>query len=161
MALGDIVLRVEGKSTGVITGESVCAAHPGAIDVRDWSWSMTGPSSLAASGAASKVALGELRLTKYVDRASTALASVMRSNEQIKKAVITVRKAGGAAAIDFLTVTVERGRITAFDIGTAAPDSPDLVERISIAFEKIEIAYATQDAKGAKGAASTFMATTS
>ena len=87
MAKGDIVLRIEGKTTGAIKGESACAAHPESIDIHEWSWGMSGPTSLGGAGAASRVALSELRLTKGVDRASTALMSVMRSNEQIKKAV--------------------------------------------------------------------------
>ena len=158
MAKGDILLRVEGKSTGTITGESANAAHPGAIDVHEWSWGMSGASALGGSGPASRVALQELRITKSVDRASTALMSVMRTNELIKKATLTVRKSGSSPAIDYLVVTIERGRITAFDIGTAATDEPELVERISIAFEKIEISYAAQSSQGARSAASTFTA---
>jgi type VI secretion system secreted protein Hcp len=86
---------------------------------------------------------------------------VMRNNEQIKKAVLTVRKSSGGKPIDYLVITIERGRIAAFDIATAAPDSPELIERLSIAFEKIEIAYKAQDSKGAQTAASTFTAMTS
>jgi type VI secretion system secreted protein Hcp len=161
MAKGDIVLRVEGKATGAITGESASAASAGAIDVSEWSWGMSGPSSLGGAGAASRVALSELRITKGVDKASTALMGVMRSNEQIKKAVLTVRKSGVNPPIDYLVITIKRGRVTAFDIGTVAPDKPELVERLSIAFEEIEITYSAQDDKGGKTAASTFSATIS
>jgi type VI secretion system secreted protein Hcp len=160
MAKGDIVLRIEGKATGPIAGESANDAAPGAIDVHEWSWGMSGPSAMGGGGAASKVALSEIRITKGVDRASTALMSVMRNNEQIKKAVLTMRKSSGGKAIDYLIVTLERGRISAYDIGTVAPDEPLMVERLSIAFEKIEIAYAAQDAKGGKTASSTFTAST-
>ena len=109
MAKGDILLRIEGKRTGAITGESVSGAHPGAIDVREWSWGMSGPSALGGTGPASRVALQELRITKGVDSASTALMSVMRTNEPIKKAVLTVRKSGSTPAIDYLVITIERG----------------------------------------------------
>ena len=158
MAKGDILLRVEGKSTGVITGESASAASPGAIDVKEWSWGMVGPTALGGSGPASRIALQELRITKGVDRASTALMSVMRTNEPIKKAVLTVRKSGSSPPVDYLVVTIERGRITSFDIGTVAPDQAELVERLSISFEKIEVSYAAQSSLGAKAAASSFIA---
>ena len=158
MAKGDMHLQMEGKSTGVIRGEANASAHLGEIEVREWSWGMSGASALGGSGAASRTALSELRITKSVDSASTALMAVMRNNEQIKKAVLSVRKSGGPAAIDYLVITIERGRLTAFDIGTAAPDAPELVERLSIAFEKIDVAYSAQDEKGAKKASSTFNA---
>ncbi len=156
MARGDIVLRVEGKDTGPISGESL--QPPGAIDVLEWSWRMTGPSSLGGSGPASRCALSELRLTKSVDKASTPLLNVMRSNEVIKKAVLTVRKSGSVPPVDFLIVTLERARLTAIDISTVAPGEPTLVEHLSLAFEKIEIAYAGQSGTGSKQAASVFTA---
>jgi type VI secretion system secreted protein Hcp len=158
MAKGDILLRIEGKSTGAITGESASAAFPGAIDVKEWSWGMAGPTALGGAGPASRIALQELRITKGVDRATTALMSVMRSNEPIKKAVLTVRKSGSSPPVDYLVVTIERGRITSFDIGTVAPDQSELVERLSISFEKIEVSYAAQSSLGAKAAASNFIA---
>lgn len=160
MAKGDILLRIEGKITGAIKGESANPDFVDAIDIREWSWGMAGPTVLGGAGAAGRTVMHELRLTKQVDRASTALMSVMRNNEQVRKAVLTVRKAGGVKPIDYLVVTIERGRISSFDIATAAPDSPELVERLSIAFEKIEVAYKAQDAKGQQTAASTFVAMT-
>src|SRR5574337_1786506 len=141
MAKGDIILKIEGKVTGAIKGESTNPDFVDAIDIREWSWGMASPATLGGIGATGKTAVHELRLTKHVDRASTALMSVMRNNEQVKKAVLTVRKAGGAKPVDSLVVTIERGRITSIDVGTAAPDSPELIERLSIAFEKIEVAY--------------------
>ena len=158
MAKGDILLRLDGKSSGAIKGESASSVFPGAIDIKEWSWGMSGPTALGGSGVASRIALSELRITKGVDKASTALMTVMRTNEPIKKAILTVRKTGSLPAIDYLVITIERGRITSFDIGTVAPDEPDLVERLSISFEKIEIAYASQDTLGSRTAASTFTA---
>lgn len=158
MAKGDMHLKLEGKSTGAIKGESNVASHIGEIEVKEWSWGMAGASSLGGAGPSARTALSELNITKGVDSASTALMSVMRNNEQVKKAVLSVRKAGGTPSIDYLTITIERGRITRYDVGTAGFDSPELVERLSIAFEKIDIAYHSQDEKGAKKAGSNFVA---
>lgn len=159
MAKGDILLKIEGARTGQIKGESVAPDFVDAIDIREWSWGMAGPTALGSTAATGRVIVHELRLTKTVDRASTALMSVMRNNEQVKKAVLTVRKSSGGKPVDYLVVTIERGRVTSFDVATAAPDSPELIERLSIAFEKIDVAYKAQDAKGAQTAASTFSAT--
>jgi len=151
-------LLVEGKSTGVIKGESNVPEHFEEIEVLSWGWGMTGSSALGGSGASARTALSELRVSKGTDQASTQLMSVMRSNEVIKKAVLTVRKAGAVPPVDFLTITILNGRLTSHSIGTETPGSPTLVESLSMAFEEIEVAYAPQQGSGEKGAQLTFSA---
>jgi type VI secretion system secreted protein Hcp len=161
MAKGDMYLRLEGKSTGAIKGESNAAPHVDEIEVMAWSWGMAANDSIGFRGKErGGVVFSELRITKGVDRASTALMGVMRSNEAIKKAVLTVRKSGSNPPIDYLVITIERGRLTAFDVGTLAPGEPELVERLAIAFEKIDISYASQSGAGAKTASTNFSAET-
>jgi type VI secretion system secreted protein Hcp len=152
MANGDMLLFVEGQKTGVIKGESADSIYPGQIEVFGWSWGMSSSTAMGGGGTGLKTSLSELRLTKLVDSASTPLMVVMRNNEVIKKAVLTVRKAGGKQ-IDYFTVTVERGRLTSYEV---ASSGPELTEQISISFEKIKVEYAPQSDKGARRATSTF-----
>lgn len=147
MAKSDIFLEVEGARSGTIKGESMDRAHLDAIDVSSWSWGMRAQSEMAGSGAASKASLRELQLRKKVDSASTPLMSAMRSNELIKSATLTVRKAG-KEALEFFKITIENGRITSIDVESAADDSPDLVERISFSFQRISVEYVPQGADG-------------
>lgn len=156
MAKADIFLHVEGKQTGVIKGESNVPEHLDEIEISDWSWGMTGSSALGGAGATVRTALSELRLGKGTDRATTQLMSVMRNNEVIKKAVLSVRKAGSVPPIDYLTITIQNGRITEHKLGTLAPDSPTLVESFAIAFTDIEVAYTPQAGSGGKTAQLTF-----
>ena len=114
---------------------------------------MNSSAAMAGAGGGLKTSLSELRVFKSVDAASTPLMSVMRSGELIKKAILTVRKAGGQQ-IDYFTLTIERGRITSYEVG--APSGPELNEQLSIAFEKIEVQYFAQDDKGARKGGSTF-----
>lgn len=153
MAKGDMFLLVEGKKTGVIKGESVDKARAGEIDITGWSWGMESQSAMGGSGSGLKTSLSQLRISKMVDRASTALMSVMRNAEVIKRAVLTVRKAGGLH-IDYFTLTIEGGRITSHEVG--ASGGSELVEQLSIAFEKIEVEYFEQDEKGARRGGSSF-----
>jgi type VI secretion system secreted protein Hcp len=153
MADGDMLLLVEGQKTGVIKGESADSIYPGQIEISGWSWGMSSSTAMGGAGTGRKTSLSELRITKLVDSASTPLMVVMRNNEVIKKAVLTVRKAGGKQ-IDYFTVTIERGRLTSYDVGSSS--GPELSEQISISFEKIRIEYAPQSDKGARRAASTF-----
>ncbi len=155
MAKGDMFLLVDGQKTGPIKGESTDKTYPGQIDVLGWSWGMSSSNAMGGASASAKAALSELRITKSVDAATTALMSVMRSNEVIKKAVLTVRKAGGTQ-IDYFTLTIEKGRITALDVTSDPAGGPDLLEQMSIAFEKIEVQYYAQDDKGARKGGSTF-----
>jgi type VI secretion system secreted protein Hcp len=155
MALADMFLLIEGQKTGKISGESKDAVYPGQIQILDWSWGMSSSASMAGTSATNRTALSELSIVKNVDTASTALMSVMRSNEVIKKGVITVRKAGNNP-LDYFQIIIEKGRITAYAVGSQT--GPVLTEKLSIAFEKIEVHYSAQDDTGGKKATSTFSA---
>ena len=155
MALEDMFLLIEGQKTGKINGESSDAVYSGQIQVNGWSWGMSGSSSMGGMGASSKTALSELSISKSVDTASTALMSVMRNNEVIKKGILTVRKAG-SKPLDYFKIIFERARITSYSVGSQS--GPDLSEQLSIAFEKIEVQYCAQDENGGKKGTSTFSA---
>lgn len=155
MAKADMFLRLEGKRSGWVKGEANATGHVEEIDISDWSWGMTGSHAMGGAGAAARSSLSELRLGKGTDRATTALMAVMRTNEEVKKAVLTVRKAG-TAPVDYLVITVENGRISSHSIGNRSPGDPELVESLTLAFEKIEVKYAPQGTEGAKGAQSVF-----
>jgi type VI secretion system secreted protein Hcp len=155
MAKGDMFLLIDGQKTGTIKGESADKVYPGQIDVLGWSWGMASSTVMGGASGGAKTSLSELRVTKAVDAATTALMSVMRSGEIVKKAVLTVRKAGGTQ-VDYFTLTIERGRITGLDVTSDPAGGPDLLEQLSIAFEKIEVQYFAQDDKGARKGGSTF-----
>lgn len=158
MAKADMFLKLEGKSTGPIKGESTVIEHPDEIEVLEWSWGMTGSTGLGGGGAGVKTALKEIRFGKQTDRSSTQLMSVMRNNEVIKKGVLSVRKAGVSPPFDYLIITFQNGRITSLDLGNTSPGSPTLAEHFTVAFEEIEVRYAPQRSSGDKGAQLSFTA---
>ena len=158
MAKADMFLRLEGKQTGVVKGESNAPDHPDEIEITDWSWGMSGSGALGGAGAGVRTTLSEIKFGKGTDKSTTALMSVMRANEVVKKAVLTVRKAGSVPPVDYLTITIQNGRITSHSIGNLAPGSPELVESFSIAFEEIEVKYAPQLSAGSKEAQRVFTA---
>lgn len=158
MAQADMFLRLKGKATGSIKGESNVAEHPEEIEISQWGWGMTGSSALAGGGASAKSALSEISFCKRTDRSTTQLMSVMRNNEVVEEAELSVRKAGTNPPVDYLKVKVKNGRINSFTIGNAAPGSPEMIERFSIVFAEIEVTYAAQSETGAKGADMLFSA---
>jgi type VI secretion system secreted protein Hcp len=145
----DMFLKLETAKQGPIKGESQDTKHSGEIDVISWSWGMESKTALAGGGASGKATLHELTVLKRVDSASTALMAAMRNNDQIKKAVLCVRKAG-TTQHEYLKITIEKGRITniKLDAGSAATSNPDLLESLSFAFQKIGVEYVPQGPDG-------------
>ena len=144
MAIGDMFLKVETARQGVIKGESSDDKHKTEIDVKSWSWGMTARSAIAGVGATGKATLDELRIVKKIDSASTALMASLRNNDQIKKATLTVRKAGGDP-LEYLKITLQNARITHLGLDT---QEAEVVERVSFAFQKITVDYVPQGAEG-------------
>ena len=148
MALGDMFLMVESARQGPIKGEAQDEDHKDEIDVNEWSWGMQAKTALSGGGTSPKATLSELNIVKQVDSASTGLMAAMRNNDLIKKAVLTVRKAGGTPH-EFFKISIENGRITSLDVDTAGFTSTGhLSERLSLAFQKISVEYVPQGPEG-------------
>jgi len=141
-------LSVNGAKSGQIAGEAQDQKHKNEIEVLAWSWGMQGKTSLGSGLATGKSTIRELRITKKLDKSSTALMSALRTNELIKKAVLTLRKIG-KNPLEYFKITIEDGRVSAFDIEAGdASGSPTLVERVSFTFNKISVEYTPQGQDG-------------
>lgn len=150
MGKSDMYLSLDSKG-GAVKGEAHAVGHKDEIEIFEWSWGMTGSQALGGQGRTVKTALSEIRFGKRADRATTQLMNVMRNNDPVNKATLTVCKAGTNPPVDFLIVTVKKGRITSHTIGTEHVDSEFIVEHFAIAFEEIEVKYAPQQEVGSKG----------
>jgi len=158
--LGDMFLMVKGAKHGLIKGESQDTQHKGEIDILSFSWGMQAKSNVATGVATGRASVHDLKIVKKVDSASTALMLALRTNEPIQKAVLTVRKAG-KDQLEYLKITIEQGRVTALDIDKidargALTDSPELFERVSFSFNKIEVEYVPQGSDGLPQGGMTF-----
>jgi len=145
---GDMFLLVKGAKSGLIKGESEDSAHANEIDVVSWSWGMQARPTLGGGAATGKAVIGELKVVKRVDSASTPLMSALRSNELITKAVLTLRKAG-KSPLEFFKITIEQGRVTGLTIEAGDRNtSPDLFEDLTFSFNKITVEYVPQGKDG-------------
>jgi type VI secretion system secreted protein Hcp len=145
---GDMFLLVKGARTGVIKGESQDERHKGEVEVLGWSWGMQVKGSLGGGQAAGKASMHDLKVVKRIDSASTALMAALRSNEQIQKAVLTLRKAG-KTQLEYLKITIEQGRVTALTVeGGDDEGGSDVLEHVSFSFNKITIDYVPQGKDG-------------
>ena len=158
MSKGDMFLKVVSVSRGPLMGEAQDAIHKDEIDVVRWSWGMSAQSALSSAGKSSKATLRELVIVKPVDSASTALMSMMRSNELVKQAILTVRKAGSTPH-EYLKITIEKGRITSLDVNASDYDTKGYVtETLTLSFQKIDIEYLPQGGDGLSRGGMTFNA---
>jgi len=158
MAHCDMFLKLDGTTMGPIKGEAQDKAHPNEIDVLSWRWGMDG-NKVLGTGKPVKTTIQDLKLTKHVDSASTALMIGMRNNELIKTAVLTVRKAGGKEPVDYVKMTLAKARITSLAVHSGGGSDPaELFEELSFSFEKITIDYTPQGTEGGAGGGMTFEA---
>src|SRR4029450_11276599 len=124
--VGDMFLMVKGAKHGVIKGESLGTQHKDEMQGLGWSWGMQGKASVGGGTATGKAAMHDLKITKRVDSASTALMLALRTNEPITKAVLTLRKAG-KSQLEYMKITIEQGRVMSLTIDAGDPNefAPD------------------------------------
>jgi type VI secretion system secreted protein Hcp len=117
-----------------IVGESTDLNHQNEIEVLAWSWNLKVKPT--------KIAIKDLKITKYVDSATTSMImkAVLRVN--LGRAVLTVRKAGGEP-IEYLVLTFENVTVSSFSTGGTGGDDK-LVEDITLAFDGVTGVYIPQ-----------------
>ncbi len=151
VVVADMYLSVKSKRAGQLTGESLTPGHLQEIIVHGWSWGMDTTSDASTGLSTGRRRLLELVVTKTIDRSSTQLANALSSNDEIKEAKLSMRKAGSDFA-DFLVITLASARITGQHWESDA--SGQVVETINFGFQSIEIVTRTQLASGLPGPAS-------
>src|SRR5262245_39914098 len=130
-----------------VTGEAGDAEHKGEIDIVSWSWGMQAAVSAASGMPQGKGAISELQLVKRVDQSSPTLMGLRRTHKLIKQAQLTVRKAG-KTPLEYFRIELENVRITSLQAGS---EGAELVERLSLGFQKVRVSYTPQDSTGGRG----------
>lgn len=157
MAKGDIFLKLTTKRAGVVKGEAKDSKHGEEIDVLGWSWAMDFPHDLRSGGRTGRASMRALVVIKPFDISSTAIMAVANTNDEISSAVLSVRKSGGTA-VDYLTVTLKKAWITAYEINWHDTPIPQMIERFEMRFKSIDVNYSPQSDAGQKSGATTFSA---
>jgi type VI secretion system secreted protein Hcp len=149
----DIFLSVQTKRGGKVKGEATTPGHEEHINVLSWQWGVSAASSLDATAATARRSWRALSVTKGIDSATTSLMAALATNDEVKEAVLTMRRAGGNAQ-DYFTITLKEARLIQIEHSVAA--SGDTQEELRIAFRKVEVEYRQQEQSGGRGAASVF-----
>jgi type VI secretion system secreted protein Hcp len=156
MPHSDMFLKVTTTKQGVVKGESSDAKHLEEIEVVKWAWGVQAHTNLSSLGPTGKASLGQLEIVKRVDKASTGLMNACVNNEQVKEAVLTVRKAG-TYPLEYVTVKLLGARMTGLHVES---HDHELVEKLTIAYERIVFTYTPQRPDGSGSGGMVFDAST-
>lgn len=158
MARSDMFLKATGQRSGAVVGEANDKSFMGQIDIVDWSWGMSAPSTVGGQRTG-RVSLDELRIVKRVDKASTALMAVLNTNDVLSTVVLTVRKSGGAnQSLVYFVLTLEKARVTSYQVSSSddGDGAPMLMEHVGMSFKSITIDYTPQSGVGGATGTSSF-----
>lgn len=149
----DIFLHVQTKRAGKVKGEATEPGHADDIQVDGWQWGLSAGSAIGHTQATSRRSYAALTVHKHIDSATTALMSALATNDEVKEAKLTLRRAGGDQE-DFFTVKLENARITSVQHSGEADGGTR--ETVTIAFTKVEVEYKPQKSTGQRGGSHVF-----
>ncbi len=148
----DAYLHLQTKRAGKIKGESTAAGQTDDIVVTGWGWGLSA-SSAVATEKAERRSYTVLTVHKHIDRATTGLMAALATNDEVKEAKLTLRRAGGQQEVYF-TVKLEKARVVSQSHETDAEGYPR--ETVGIAFRKIEVEYTPQQNTGLRSGSTNF-----
>ena len=141
-----------------IKGETQDSAQKAAgdIDILAWSWGMSNAGSFhgGGGGGAGKANFQDISLTKYIDKASTAIMIALAKGSHIPECKILIRKAGEGQQ-KYLQITMEEVLVTSISTGGSGGEDR-LTENVTLNFGKVNFAYTPQDSKGTVAGDKTF-----
>jgi type VI secretion system secreted protein Hcp len=138
----DMFLKLDG-----IKGESKDHKHKDEIHIESFSWglSQTGAHGAGGGGGAGKVAVHDISITKFLDKASPALMLHCCNGKHIKEGLITVRKAG-EKPLEYLKIKLTDILISS--VQEAGHGGDHLSESLSLNFAKFHVEYQEQKPDG-------------
>ncbi|HEY3593896.1 MAG TPA: type VI secretion system tube protein Hcp [Polyangiaceae bacterium] len=145
----DIFMKIDD-----VKGESADDKHKGEIDVLAWKFGgqQSGTSQVGTGGGSGKVQIQDLEFTKNVDRSSPVLLSSLCTGSHFKVALLTVRKAGGKAPVEYLKITMTDLIVSKIEHGTEGTANQH-TETVWLNFATVKFEYTPQNADGTGGAA--------
>lgn len=144
MAAFDAFLKIEG-----IDGEAQDSKHKNEIMVESFSWgeTQTGTHAGSGGGGAGKVSMQDFHFVMKVNKASPKLMLACATGSHIKKAVLTVRKAGGSQE-EFYIITMSDLLVSSYQTGGSGAGDVIPMDQCSLNFSKIEYEYKPQKPDG-------------
>jgi len=133
-----------------IKGESQDAKHKDEIDVLSWSWGLEQSAAIPSGGggAAGKVSVHDLSITKRTDISTPQLMLACANGKHIKEALLTVRKPDRN---QFEFVRIKMNDLMVRAVSTADSGGDSITENVALNFTKVQVDYVQQKADGTAG----------
>jgi type VI secretion system secreted protein Hcp len=130
-------------------GESIATGHENEIELIGWNWAVSnqGSSSMGGGSGTGKASFHDLRITKYVDKATATLMGNCAKGKHFTTAVLTCRKVGGDAPVEYLKIDMEQVFVSGIEHG-GSPSDELTVEDVTFNFAKVDVTYKPQSAQG-------------
>lgn len=136
-----------------VKGDSQVSGHEDEIEVLGWSWGahQSGTMHRGRGGGAGKVSVNDLTINKYVDQGTPNLWKLCCNGKHEDEAVLTIRKAGGDAPVEYLKITMEEVLVSDMQVGGAEGDE-NVTETVTLNFASFKLEYTPQEPDGSSGA---------
>lgn len=143
------------NASAKIEGESQDKVYQAkkAIDVLAWSWGMSQSGTFhgGGGGGAGKANFQDLSFTKYVDKGSPNLMLACAQGTHLDDATLVVRKAGGKAPVEYITIKMTEVMVTAVTTGGSGGEDR-LTENVTLNFSEVLYTYKGQKKDGSEEA---------
>jgi type VI secretion system secreted protein Hcp len=128
-----------------IKGETQAQGMTNNIELDSWNWGASNPASLGGKGlAAGKPSLSDFTCSFSLESSTYAIVTNLTKGTHIASATFTGRKTGGGGTpYNYLVITMTNCFVTSFATGGGSTGVPPA--SLSIAYEKIQYQYYTQD----------------
>ena len=107
----EVFLSVTAKRAGPIKGEARASDFAEQIIVRGWRWGVKASSAIDDRTPTGRRSYTALTVVKGIDSATTPLISALVTNDEIKEAVLTMRRAGGDQEV-FFVIMLKSARVS-------------------------------------------------
>lgn len=138
---------------GDIEGEATRKGFEGQIEIQSFSLGASNPTSIGSGGGggSGKASLSSMNVMKITDKASPVLFQSCAQGTHFPKATVTLHKAGGDEAVDYLKYEMERVYVESIQWSGSSGGDDRPAESLSLAFGKVTVTYIEQTETGAKG----------
>lgn len=145
----DAFLSIEG-----VDSESTRKGFEGQIELISFSWGASNPTSIGVGhgGGSGKVQVSSFNFMKKTDAASAPLFQACCEGSHFPKATVTLHKAGGKEAVDYLKYEFSEVFIESVQWSGSSGGDDVPMESVSAAFGKVVMTYTPQKIDGSKGA---------
>ena len=142
----DYFLKLDG-----IDGESTDSQHKGEIVIESFSWGASNTTPTEGGAGAGKAVAAGFTIQKKLDRSSPLLMLACCNGQHIKTGVLSARRRIGKE-LSYLKIDLTDILVSSYH---TAGGSSGPTEQLSLNFQKIEVVYYPEDAKGNLGKAVT------